>query len=67
MYDRVLMFRTSNQMRLLPVLASLASVASSWPAAAAAQSVTEGAAMAAQPAATIRIDTLQRVGDSYFA
>ena len=64
MYDRVIMLRTSSQIRLF---LALAAVASSWPAVALAQSVAEGAAPFAPPAATIRIDTLQRVGDSYFA
>jgi penicillin-binding protein A len=69
MYDRVIMFRTSNQIRLLVVivlLSVLLSVASAsfWSEAALAQGVTEPVA---RPGTSIRIDTLQRVGDSYFA
>jgi cell division protein FtsI/penicillin-binding protein 2 len=61
MYDRVIMFRTYHQIRLLLLLATL------WPARLAAQSVNPGSANPARPGVAIRLDTLQRVGDGYFA
>jgi peptidoglycan glycosyltransferase len=73
MYDFVIMFRTSdrpgdrardgfrNQIRLVCAIASF------WSATAAAQSVRSAAPGPARAGAAIRIDTLQRVGDSYFA
>jgi penicillin-binding protein A len=60
MYDFVIMFRTSNQIRLLGALASF------WSATASAQSVTDGSASPARAGSAIRLDTLQRVGDAYF-
>src|SRR6266436_5520086 len=58
MYDFVIMFRTSNQIRLFSGIASF------WSSAATAQSVTDG-----PPRGTpeIRLETLQRVGEGYFA
>ncbi len=57
MYDFVIMFRTCHQIRLLFVLATF------WSAAAWAQGVK---APATRPGGAIRLDTLQRVGDSFF-
>ncbi|HEX4456768.1 MAG TPA: penicillin-binding transpeptidase domain-containing protein [Polyangia bacterium] len=51
------MFRTSHHVRLLFVLSTL------WSAAAWAQGVK---APATRPGGAIRLDTLQRVGDSFF-
>ncbi len=65
MYDVVIMFLTSQQIRLFLVLAASSSVA--WSAAASAQSVTGGPAGSSRAGSTIRFDTLQRVGDGYFA
>ncbi len=61
MYDFVTMFFTSTQVRLLFVLASF------WPTAAVAQGIIVGAGASARSGVAIRFDTLQRVGDSYFA
>jgi peptidoglycan glycosyltransferase len=61
MYDFVIMFRTSQQISLLFVLGSC------WSATAVAQSVIGGTAGAARPGTALRLETLQRVGDSYFA
>jgi cell division protein FtsI/penicillin-binding protein 2 len=61
MYDRVIMFRTYPQIRFALVVAIL------WPAAASAQDVSESDARAARAPGTVRLDTLQRVGDTYFA
>jgi cell division protein FtsI/penicillin-binding protein 2 len=61
MYDFVIMSRTSHHIHLLVVLVV------SWSGAAAAQSVTSAAARPTRSSAGIRLDTLQRVGDSYFA
>jgi peptidoglycan glycosyltransferase len=58
MYDVVIMFRTSNQIRLLFALASF------WSSAATAQSVT---GRPSRGPSEIRLETLQRVGDGYFA
>jgi cell division protein FtsI/penicillin-binding protein 2 len=55
------MFRTYNQIRLLLLVATL------WPARLAAQSISTGAGRAARQGIAIRLDTLQRVGDGYFA
>jgi cell division protein FtsI/penicillin-binding protein 2 len=55
------MFRTSNQIRLLLALATL------WPSAAAAQSVIGIDARSGRPGPSIRLETLQHVGDGYFA
>jgi penicillin-binding protein A len=57
------MFLTSRQIRLVFKLVALVA---SWSATAAAQSVT-GAAASSRVGSTIRFDTLQRVGDGYFA
>jgi cell division protein FtsI/penicillin-binding protein 2 len=61
MYDRVIMFRTCNQIRLLLVVTTF------WPAAAAAQSVIGIDARAGRSGPAVRLDTLQRVGDEFFA
>jgi cell division protein FtsI/penicillin-binding protein 2 len=61
MYDRVIMFRTSNQIRLMVALASL------WPLAASAQSVIGIDARPGHAGPAIRLETMQRVGDAYFA
>ena len=61
MYDRVIMFRTSNQIRLLVALLSL------WPLAASAQSVIGIDARPGHAGPSIRLETMQRVGDAYFA
>jgi penicillin-binding protein A len=61
MYDRVIMFRTYNQIRLLVALLSL------WPLAASAQSVIDVDARPGHSGPAIRLETMQRVGDAYFA
>jgi cell division protein FtsI/penicillin-binding protein 2 len=61
MYDFVIMFRTSNQIGLLLTLTTL------WPATAAAQSVISVDARSGHAGPSIRLETLQRVGDGYFA
>jgi penicillin-binding protein A len=60
MYDFVIMFRT------WPHVSFLLAVVAFVPARAIAQSVTDGQAAPARPAAGLRMETLQRVGDSYF-
>jgi cell division protein FtsI/penicillin-binding protein 2 len=64
MYDFVIMFRTSDQIRL--VIFAIA-VAAFWPLAASAQSVIDIDARSGRPSASIKLETLQRVGDGYFA
>jgi cell division protein FtsI/penicillin-binding protein 2 len=64
MYDRVIMFRTYNEIRLLYCLGALATL---WPAVASAQRAMEIPARAARPGVAVRLETLQRAGDEYFA
>jgi cell division protein FtsI/penicillin-binding protein 2 len=64
MYDRVIMFRTYSQIRLM---CALASFWSTWSTTAAAQSVTDPSARSSRPGTALRLETLQRVGDGYFA
>jgi cell division protein FtsI/penicillin-binding protein 2 len=64
MYDFVIMFSTWRQIHLLVLTPFILTAAS--PAGALAQGVGNAPAQAAHPAATIRLDTLQRVGDGYF-
>jgi cell division protein FtsI/penicillin-binding protein 2 len=61
MYDFVTMFLTSGRIAVLVLLVNL------WSTPAAAQGVTGGAAPAGRPGAEVRLDTVQRVGDAYFA
>jgi peptidoglycan glycosyltransferase len=62
MYDFVIMLRTWHQIYLPFLLVAL------WSAGASAQSVSEPlAAPSTRPGSSIRLDSLQRVGDSYFA
>src|SRR5882724_2377089 len=61
MYDVVVMFGTSNQIRLLFAFASF------WSGAAVAQVVPGGAWKAARPGPAIRLETLERAGELYFA
>jgi peptidoglycan glycosyltransferase len=55
------MFRTYNQIRLMCALASC------WSTAAAAQRVTDPFASLPRAGTALRLETLQRVGDGYFA
>jgi cell division protein FtsI/penicillin-binding protein 2 len=64
MYDFVIMFSTWRQIHLLILTPWL--LAAAAPAVALAQGVSETVTPAARPASAIRLDTLQRVGDSYF-
>src|SRR5579862_9333389 len=57
MYDGVIMFRTSNQIRLLFALTAV------WSTSAMAQGVKRSGS---RPGPAIRLDTLQRVGDAFF-
>jgi cell division protein FtsI/penicillin-binding protein 2 len=63
MYDRVIMFRTSRQIHLLSLVVFL------WSARASAQRVSEDGASTSPPhlGGGIRLDSLQRVGDQYYA
>jgi cell division protein FtsI/penicillin-binding protein 2 len=64
MYDFVIMFRTYHRIRLLVLVLAGTSF---WTATAAAQSVMGIDARSGHSGPSIRLETLQRVGDGYFA
>jgi penicillin-binding protein A len=61
MYDRVRMFRTFKQIRFLFAVAAF------WPASAAAQRVINVDARTGHAGVVVKLDTMQQVGEEYFA